>query len=124
MDAITKREIGTILDSTHDGMIAVNASGTVTLFNRAAERITGLQADKVIGRPAVEAIPNTRLHIVLAPLSGPVLPLEKVIADAERGVIMRALQETRGNRTKAAGLLGISMRSLFYKIEKYGLKND
>ncbi|MCL4477101.1 MAG: sigma-54-dependent Fis family transcriptional regulator [Nitrospirae bacterium] len=66
MDAITKREIGTILDSTHDGMIAVNASGTVTLFNRAAERITGLQADKVIGRPAVEAIPNTRLHIVLA----------------------------------------------------------
>jgi PAS domain S-box-containing protein len=66
MDAITIREIGTILDSTHDGMIAVNASGIVTLFNRAAERITGLQSDKVIGRLAVEAIPNTRLHIVLA----------------------------------------------------------
>lgn len=66
MHSITKREIEIILDSTHDGMIAVNRTGVVTLFNRAAERITGLDAGAVIGRPAVEAIPNTRLHIVLS----------------------------------------------------------
>lgn len=66
MDTISRREIGTILDSTHDGMIAVNQEGVVTLFNKAAERITGLRADAVIGRPAIEAIPNTRLHIILS----------------------------------------------------------
>src|SRR5512140_2758565 len=63
---MSRQEIATILDSTHDGMIAVNRAGTVTLFNRAAERITGLKAGDVVGRLAVEAIPNTRLHLVLA----------------------------------------------------------
>jgi PAS domain S-box-containing protein len=66
MDSSAKREIEIILDSTHDGMIAVNEAGAVTLFNKAAERITGLHAKTVIGRSAVETIPNTRLHIVLA----------------------------------------------------------
>ncbi len=66
MDAFTKREMEIMLDSTHDGMIAVNEAGVITLFNKAAERITGLKGNQVIGRPAVEAIPNTRLHIVLS----------------------------------------------------------
>jgi len=66
MTAITSRELDIILDSTHDGMIAVDRSGIVTLFNRAAERITGLRAEAVIGRPARDVIPNTRLPIVLS----------------------------------------------------------
>lgn len=49
-------------------------------------------------------------------------PLGKVIAETERAVVAQALLETKGNRTKAAALLEISMRTLFYKIEKYGLK--
>ncbi len=60
------RELEIILDSTHDGMIAVDADGIITLFNRAAERIFGLAASAVIGRKAVDVIPNTRLPIVLS----------------------------------------------------------
>jgi PAS domain S-box-containing protein len=67
MSAITAGELDIILDSTHDAMIAVDRSSIVTLFNRAAERITGLRSEAVIGRhPAREVIPNTRLHIVLS----------------------------------------------------------
>ncbi len=65
MHSISKSEMETILNSTHDGMIAVNADGVVTLFNKAAERITGLNVKDMMGRPAVDCIPNTRLHIVL-----------------------------------------------------------
>ena len=65
MTAITTRELDIILDSTHDGMIAINKSGIVTLFNKAAERITGLKAETVLNRSAIDAIPNTRLHVVL-----------------------------------------------------------
>jgi len=65
MTAITTHELDIILDSTHDGMIAVNKTGVVTLFNKAAERITGLKAINVLNHPAVDVIPNTRLHIVL-----------------------------------------------------------
>jgi PAS domain S-box-containing protein len=60
------RELEILLNSTHDGMIAVDAAGVITLFNRAAERIFGLKASTVIGRKAVEVIPNTRLPIVLS----------------------------------------------------------
>ena len=66
MASITQQEIEIILNSTHDGMIAVNEAGVVTLFNKAAERITGLKAEDVVGREAVKVIPNTRLHIILA----------------------------------------------------------
>jgi PAS domain S-box-containing protein len=64
--AINQQEIEIILNSTHDGMVAVNEAGVVTLFNKAAERITGLKAGNVVGREAVQVIPNTRLHIILA----------------------------------------------------------
>ena len=66
MASITQQEIEIILNSTHDGMIAINEAGVVTLFNKAAERITGLKAENVVGREAVQVIPNTRLHIILA----------------------------------------------------------
>jgi PAS domain S-box-containing protein len=55
-----------ILNSAHDGMIAIDEHGVVTLFNKAAERIMGLDAGSVIGRRAIDVIPNTRLPIVLS----------------------------------------------------------
>jgi len=65
MSVITARELDILFASTHDGMIAVNREGIVTLFNSAAERITGLRSADVIGRKAVDVIPNTRLPLVL-----------------------------------------------------------
>lgn len=63
---LQEQERDVILNSTHDGMLAVNAQGIVTICNRAAERLLGIERDVVLGRPAIEVIPNTRLHIVLA----------------------------------------------------------
>ena len=37
----------------------------------------------------------------------------------EKQLIIRALEETAGNKTKAAGLLQISLPTLFYKIKEY-----
>lgn len=42
--------------------------------------------------------------------------------DAERELIIKALSETGGNRKKAASLLGIGERTLYRKLDKYGLK--
>jgi two-component system response regulator AtoC len=42
-------------------------------------------------------------------------------ADAERAAIARALEKWQGNRTKAAEDLGISRRTILYKIKRYGL---
>lgn len=66
MSDLAKNDIDIIFDSTYDGMVAINSDGIVTLFNKSAERITGLRAEDMIGHPAVDVIPNTRLHLVLA----------------------------------------------------------
>lgn len=60
-----KRELELILDSTHDAMIAVDIDGTITLYNRAAERLTKFKADEVIGKQITEVILTTRLPHVM-----------------------------------------------------------
>jgi PAS domain S-box-containing protein len=46
------------LGSVADGVFLVDSSGIVRLWNPAAESITGLAAEAVLGRPAHEAIPG------------------------------------------------------------------
>jgi two-component system response regulator PilR (NtrC family) len=49
-------------------------------------------------------------------------PLGDALEDIERDAIVRALEQTRHNKTKAAALLGMSFRSLRYRIKKLGLE--
>jgi DNA-binding NtrC family response regulator len=42
------------------------------------------------------------------------------VEEAERQAIRRALAETQGNRSQAAKLLGISRRTLLYRLKRYG----
>jgi len=48
--------------------------------------------------------------------------LREATESAERTAISDALKATDGNRRAAAELLGVSLRTLFYKIERYGLE--
>jgi DNA-binding NtrC family response regulator len=43
------------------------------------------------------------------------------MSEVERAVIEAALKETRGNRRRAADLLGIGERTLYRKIKEYRL---
>jgi two-component system response regulator AtoC len=49
------------------------------------------------------------------------LSIKKTTAAIEEILIRRALQKTRGNRTRAAELLEISHRALLYKIKDYNI---
>lgn len=48
--------------------------------------------------------------------------LRDAVEHAERQAITSALQASKGNRTRTAQLLGISPRTLYYKLEKLGLQ--
>ncbi len=43
------------------------------------------------------------------------------MAEIERAAIEAALRETRGNRRRAAGMLGIGERTLYRKLNEYQL---
>ena len=52
----------------------------------------------------------------MLPESG--LNLDGVVGSMERELIQQALERTDGNKTEAARLLGISFRSLRYRLDK------
>jgi DNA-binding NtrC family response regulator len=59
------------------------------------------------------------------PQEGPVgaLPVGTTMRDMERQLIQRTLDGTGGNRTKAAKMLGISLRTLRNKLNEFGLQD-
>ncbi|MFP3321590.1 sigma-54-dependent Fis family transcriptional regulator [Planococcus sp. SIMBA_160] len=48
-------------------------------------------------------------------------PLQEQLETVERGILHRALEEAKGNKSKTAKQLQISLRTLYYKLEKFGL---
>jgi two-component system, NtrC family, response regulator PilR len=61
-----------------------------------------------------------KFNINEVPESG--LELERIIADLEKDIIQKALKKTGGVKKKAAKLLGITFRSMRYRLEKYGME--
>ncbi|AGB42415.1 PAS domain S-box [Halobacteroides halobius DSM 5150] len=75
-DSKTKDEVDELLQQTTtamdkvfnniaNGVIIVDQKGIITSFNPAAERITALEANQVIGEEITKVIPNSRLKKVL-----------------------------------------------------------
>jgi DNA-binding NtrC family response regulator len=53
------------------------------------------------------------------------LPPEGVnFEDVERSLILQAMDRTDNNITKSAKLLGLTFRTLQYRLEKFGIKKD
>lgn len=60
-----ERGIQLILNSTHDAMIAVDLDGIITVFNTAAEKLTGIKVKDAMGRFVGEVVVGTRLPLIL-----------------------------------------------------------
>jgi DNA-binding NtrC family response regulator len=49
-------------------------------------------------------------------------PIGTTVGEAEKGLILRTLEHTRNNKTRAAEILGISLKTLHNKLKEYGAK--
>lgn len=99
-----QRERETMLNSTHDAIIGVNRQGIITLFNKAAERLMGIEASEVLDTKVSERIPNTRLHIVLK-TGSPELNQEQVLPNQTRIITNRV--PVRNDRGEVVGAVAI-----------------
>jgi PAS domain S-box-containing protein len=84
-EAEERAQAARVLASIGDGVFMVDADGVIRLWNTAAEEITGLHADHVLGHRAADAIPGwadlaSRISVAEAPGSAAAhaesLPLE------------------------------------------------
>lgn len=63
---MTKAELfETILNSVVEGIIMVDKDAKIIFMNKQASLILGIPVSQAIGKQVTDAIPNTRLHIVL-----------------------------------------------------------
>ncbi len=60
----------------------------------------------------------------IAPAAGPVPPVGTSLKQMERQLILQTLEQTGGNRTRAAELLGITRQTLHNKLREYGLTDN
>ncbi|OGT79633.1 MAG: sigma-54-dependent Fis family transcriptional regulator [Gammaproteobacteria bacterium RIFCSPLOWO2_02_FULL_61_13] len=100
--------------------------GNVRELENILERAATLCEQAVIN-PADLQLPRTDAGTA-APISGGVISasdeakLDEHLGDVERNLILDALEQTRWNRTAAARILGLSLRSLRYRLKKLGLE--
>jgi two-component system response regulator AtoC len=101
--------------------------GNVRALEHAIERAAVLSEKTVLEPNDFRPNPGLASGVSTAPLppgASPGLPggsLREVVEAAERRAITAALQEAGGNRRVAAKRLGVSLRTLFYKMDRYGV---
>lgn len=97
--------------------------GNVRELENVLERAATLCAGGVIDVADLQLRPKVTSSEV--PIPSTVAPgenLGEALEDIERDAILRALEQTRYNKTKAAQLLGMTFRSLRYRIKKLGIE--
>ncbi|HEX5659890.1 MAG TPA: sigma-54 dependent transcriptional regulator [Polyangiales bacterium] len=97
--------------------------GNVRELENVIERAVALASEPLVVRSDLSD------EAAESPAAPPVLPAEGVDLDAqlgalERGMLVQALERTGGNRTNAAKLLRMTLRSLRYRLAKYGLGEE
>jgi len=104
--------------------------GNVRQLQNVVERLVVMTDASVIDEPEVqvELGPLAGTPKVVTPSAEPsmsveasVVMLDDAVRKAERRALEKALRKAGGNRTTAARILGISRRTLYYKLDEYGL---
>jgi PAS domain S-box-containing protein len=85
-------KLKTILESSYNAIIAINAKGFITNWNSAAERITGINRKQANGRLLTEVLPMSELMTVLKngrTKRGQKLQLGRTVAITNRAPIIK-----------------------------------
>jgi two-component system, NtrC family, response regulator PilR len=85
------------------------ATGSVIGLGDLPREVSGMAAGPM---PALIALPEDGCN------------LDEVMSELERRLILQALDRTGGARTSAAKLLGVTLRSLRYRMQKHALDGD
>ena len=119
-----------VVGFTPDGLRALTSyrfPGNVRELENVAERAVALSGARVIG---LGDLPESISGHAGAPaqtlldLPNEGLNLDDVLNEAERRLLLAALERTGGVRKRAAELLGLTFRSLRYRLQKQGLAHD
>jgi len=130
------KEINTLTEEAVVALKKYNYPGNVRELENIMERAVALCSSKVI---RLQDLPphivdmyhsekSTSLNGGVSRVTPPShipdtgIELEKLVAEFEKDIIEKALKKTGGVKKHAAKLLGITFRSMRYRLEKYGME--
>jgi two-component system response regulator PilR (NtrC family) len=114
------RELENILERA----IALSVSGVIDIADLQLRSVVTSVASDGAWADSSSVQPPSALPPVLPPALPPAgsIALGDQLEDIERAAIVKALEQTRYNKTAAAKLLGMSFRALRYRVKKLGIK--
>ncbi|HEY5928416.1 MAG TPA: sigma-54 dependent transcriptional regulator [Kofleriaceae bacterium] len=119
-------EHGRTLHMTNEAMRRLESydfPGNVRELENIIERAVALSSGPSIGLGDLPDVkPSKQVSEPTAEFPPDGVDLDRLLSDYERAWVMRALDRSGGIRKRAAGLLGISFRSLRYRLEKLGIE--
>ncbi len=119
---IGNRSLG-VTDNALKALSNYQFPGNVRELENVLERAATLCAGGTIDASDLQLRPKvTNAEVAIQSSVSPGEKLGDALEDIERDAIVRALEQTRYNKTKAAALLGMTFRSLRYRIKKLGIE--
>ncbi len=112
------KPIKKISSAVYDAFRLYPWPGNVRELENCIERAILLAQGETIEK---EQLPPSLQSLISGEFKKSVIGLSSVVESQERKMIVSALQETNGNQTKAARLLGTTKRIIQYKIKKLGI---
>ncbi len=117
-NARTGKALKGIDDEAVEGLKAYHWPGHVRELRNVIERAVIIAKSDVLRR---EDLPRSVLEPKKepAPKGGVELPVGTTVEQAEKNLILKTLESTGQNKTRAAEILGISLKTLHNKLKKY-----
>ena len=117
-NARTGKALKGIDDEAVEGLKAYHWPGNVRELRNVIERAVIIAKSDVLRR---EDLPPSVLEPKKepAPKGGVELPVGTTVEQAEKNLILKTLESTGQNKTRAAEILGISLKTLHNKLKKY-----
>ena len=105
-----------------NALVEYDWPGNIRELRNCIERMSILSMEDVIGTDVLPSqLAGDQPHLQEQDDRGE-YDLHRLLDHVERDTIRKVLELTKGNRSKAIELLGISKRNFYIKLEKYGLK--
>jgi two-component system, NtrC family, response regulator PilR len=99
--------------------------GNVRELENLMERAVALASGPVIGMgevpPEVSGVSGLPSPLLASTIPDEGVELDEVLGELERRLILQALEKSQGVRKRAAKLLGVTFRSLRYRLDKHAL---
>lgn len=116
---------GAVVQFSKDALLALQAydfPGNVRELENIIERALALCSGGVITELDLQLVPGEPRHDEPGAL-GEKYPLPEYLDRVERQALLEALEQTGFNRTAAAKLLGLTFRTMRYRMERLGIKD-